>query len=165
MTAAPDVGARDRWVPIFADVARAWLADGRDLRLPLSGGCMRPTIPQGARIVVTPCDVTATRAGDVLVYEEASRLVCHRVLRHERGAHGSRLLTRGDGLREHATWIPAAAVIGRVIAIEHDGRRRALSGPRERLRASARVALSWLGVLATSTVRALRRASPVVRPA
>jgi hypothetical protein len=143
---------RETWLASYADMLRQWLADGRFARLRLSGISMEPTIPPGARLVLAGCEPAAIRVADLVVYEDADRLICHRVLRRRR----AQLLTKGDRLRVPAAWVAATSVIGRVVAIETDARPRRLSDLRERLRAQLATGRSWLVVLARSFVHTIR---------
>jgi signal peptidase I len=138
--------------------------DGSTVRLPLSGASMEPTIPGGARIVVERCEPAALRLGDIVVYEDAARLVCHRVLWRWARGRGA-LLTKGDRLRVPPAWVAASAVIGRVVAIETPRRHRVLVTPRERIRAHAAAARSGLALLGRPVVRGLRRLTTPARPA
>jgi hypothetical protein len=134
-------------------VLRQWLAEDRTVRLPLSGVSMKPTVGTGARIVVERCVPDGIRVADLVVYEDAGALICHRVLWRRGGA----ILTKGDRLRVPAAWVSATSVIGRVVAIETPARERRLAGARERAWSHAIAARSWLVLAARPVVRALRR--------
>jgi signal peptidase I len=155
----------DAWLPSYADILRRWLAEGRLARLPLSGLSMEPTISSGVHLVLEACAPDAIRAGDVVVYEDASGLICHRVLRRRPAADAPALLTKGDGLRVPPAWVSATSVVGRVVAIESPEGRRSLTAPRERWRTYAAMARSWLALLARAAIGAMRRSALAARPA
>lgn len=155
----------DAWLPSYADILRRWLAEGRLVRLPLSGLSMEPTISPGVHLVLEACAPDAIRAGDVVVYEDASGLICHRVLRRRPAADAPVLLTKGDRLRVPPASVSATSIIGRVVAIETPDGRRSLGDPRERWRACAAMGRSWLVLLARAGVAAMRRATLAARPA
>ena len=117
---------------------------------------MEPTIPSGARLVLAGCEPAAIRVADLVVYEDADRLICHRVLRRRHTRGGRELLTKGDRLRVPPAWVAATSVIGRVVAIETDARPRRLSDLRERVRAQLATGRSWLAVLARAFAHAAR---------
>ena len=155
----------DAWLPSYADILRRWLAEGRLARLPLSGLSMEPTMSPGVHLVLEACAPDAIRAGDVVVYEDASGLICHRVLRRRLTADAPVLLTKGDRLRVPPAWVAATSVVGRVVALETPEGDRALTGPRERWRAYAAIGRSWLVLLARAVVGAMRRSMLAARPA
>ena len=150
---------RDAWLPSYVDILRRWVADGRVARLPLSGVSMEPTILPGARVFMEGCEPGTIRVADVVVYEDASGLICHRVLGHRSSPGGRELLTKGDRLRVPPAWVSATSVVGRVVEIETGASRRRLTRPRERLRAYLAVGCSWL-VLLGLALRRVRHARP-----
>jgi signal peptidase I len=148
------------WFPLYIDVLRDSVGQGLAVHLPVSGHSMRPTIAGGATLVVVGTARAPMRPGDIVVYEDAGRVICHRVVWRRRTPLGGELLTKGDGITLPPVWVPASAVIGRVAAIETEGVRRSLDHPCERLRAFALVARAWVGVLGRRLMRvvgALRR--------
>ena len=156
--------ARDAWLSSYADVLRQWLAEGRVARLPLAGTSMEPAISSGARVVVDGCAPGAIRVGDLVVYESADTLICHRVLRRRHAPGGGELLTKGDRLRVPPVWVAATSVIGRVVTIETGARLRRLTDRGERLRGRIAAGRSWLALLGRLFVRALRGTPRAARP-
>jgi signal peptidase I len=144
------------WLPLYADVLRACLAAGEVLSLPVSGSSMGPAIRAGATLVVAGATPEAIRAGDVLVYEDGERVICHRALWRRRARAGAMLLTKGDRVALAPVWVRASAVIGRVVAVEAGGVRRRLDAPGERIRAWAVVGRAWTSLLARRLRRAIR---------
>src|SRR5712691_8974527 len=115
---APDSDAlRVAWLPSYIEVLRTWLMTGRSVRLPLSGHSMRPSVDAGAWLAVATRAPGALAVGDLIVYEDGGRLVCHRVLRRLRRPDGLHFLTKGDGVSLASGWISASAVLGCVVAI------------------------------------------------
>jgi signal peptidase I len=139
--------ARPEWFPLYVDVLREWLAEGRAVRLPVSGGSMQPTIDGDATLVVEGGESFAIRVGDIVVYEDARHAICHRVLWRRRTASGDEVLAKGDSVPLPPAWVPSPALIGRVVAIESPGIRRRLDEPRERVRALAIVGRAWASLL------------------
>jgi hypothetical protein len=151
------------WLPSYADMLRDWLAQGTSVRLLLSGTSMRPSIDDGATIVVAPVVVASMSAGDVALYEDAGRLVCHRVVSRRRAGHEDLLLLAGDGVRLPPVWIRGSAVVGRVAAVEQNGRVRRLDGRGARALSRLPVARAWIRWRLPSVLRALQRAMPSPR--
>ncbi len=160
---ADDAGAR--WIAPYADVLRASLAEGRSVRLGLSGISMRPTIPDGAAIVVAACAAPRIRRGDVVVHVDAGRLICHRVLGRRWSAQGDAFLTKGDAAAALPLLVPASSVIGRVVGVDVGGRRVRTDTRAARVRALAAVLRSWSLLRARALLRGLRRPIPARRGA
>jgi signal peptidase I len=148
--------ARPEWFPLYIDVLRDCLAEGLVVRLSVSGTSMRPTIDGGATLVVDGARPIVIRPGDIVVYEEAGHVICHRVLWRRRTPRGRDLLTKGDGVALPPAWVPEEALIGRVTAIETRGVRRRLDAPAERVRMLATVGRAWAGLLGRRLTRAVR---------
>ena len=147
---------RPEWFPLYVDVLREWLAEGRAVRLPVSGRSMQPTIDGDATLVVVGGESFAIRLGDIVVYEDARHVICHRVLWRRRTSSGDEVLTKGDSVPLPPAWVRSSALIGRVVVIESPGVRRRLDEPRERLRAFAIVGRAWAGLI-------VRRLTTVIR--
>lgn len=85
---------------------------------------MEPFAPAGSRVLVTSIAAHAVRRGDLILHEGAGRLICHRVIRRRSRNARVVLLTRGDAWRHSGAWISDRQVLGRVIAVERNGRAR-----------------------------------------
>ncbi len=147
---------RPEWFPLYVDVLRDCLAEGLAVHLPVSGTSMRPTIDGGATLVVDGAGPIAIRPGDIVVYEDAGHVICHRVLWRRRTPRGYELLTKGDGVALPPVWVPEGALIGRVAAIESRGVRRRLDEPGERVRTLAMIGRAWAILLGRRLTRAVR---------
>ncbi len=95
---------------------RRLLASAGELRLVVLGTSMAPTIRPGDTVVIRPL-AGALRVGDVLVYARSGQLWCHRVL-----VPGRSTITKGDNRGRPDAPVPAAAVIGRAVALQRGGR-------------------------------------------
>ena len=146
-------GDRPEWLPVYVDVLREWIAEGRAVRLPVSGTSMQPTIDGDATLVVRGDAPIAARVGDIVVYEDAGHVICHRVLWRRRTASGYEVLAKGDSVALPPAWVTSSALIGRVTVIETGGLRRRLDEPRERVRAFAIVGRAWASILARRLAR------------
>lgn len=118
------------------------------LRLYGAGSSMRPAIPAGAALIIEPATARDLRLGDVVVYRRDATLVAHRLVGRERDGGQVALRTKGDILAGLDVPLPAEGVLGRVVAMEHDGRRKRLD-------------TGWSRLTGLAAARLL----PVVRPA
>ena len=84
---------------------------------------MIPFIWDGDRVLVSPAGGAEILVGDVICYETSpGRLFLHRVIKRER----EQLVTKGDAL-DSTDLVSPAQVLGKVVAIERDGRFRRLA--------------------------------------
>jgi len=120
---------------------------------------MLPFLRHGDVLHVRPLPATAVRVGDVICYAPSpGRLHLHRVVaRDERG-----FVTRGDAL-PYVEDVPAASLLGRVIARERAGRVRRLDTPAAARRARAITVTAPLVARVLPLARALRRGWRTVR--
>lgn len=114
---------------------------------------MLPFIRGGDVVHVEPAGRREIAVGDVVCYAPAAGvLVVHRVIVRR----GDRLVTRGDAL-SHREILPGTHVLGRVVAVERDGRLRRLDTPFARATARAMVTAAPLVRLALPVAAWLRR--------
>jgi signal peptidase I len=85
---------------------------------------MHPTLQMGWRVFLEPARGEDLRVGEIAVFRGPRYLTIHRLVYRETGAGGTTLVFRGDynRLRER---IAPDAVVGRVVAIEVPGQKRA----------------------------------------
>ena len=127
LTAAPAV------VWLVADAVRRFGA----VRFRAHGGSMFPAIRSGDVLTIHRCAPADTRRGDIVVMHDGERLFAHRLIEIEGNGDGLQLVTRGDA---HWRRDPPRAFVGRVVAIEREGRELAAPfdcGPLDRTRGLA----------------------------
>lgn len=79
-TVNEDRDSRERALDIWLGLTgQAPLPEG-PLVMPILSGSMHPTIPLGAKILITPADYSSCQLGDVVIYLEDDRLIAHRLL-------------------------------------------------------------------------------------
>jgi signal peptidase I len=156
---------RPEWISLYLDILRQSLAEGLEVHLPVSGRSMRPMIAGGATLVVGGAGAIVIRPGDIVVYEDAGHVICHRVLWRRRTPTGYEVLTKGDSVALPPAWVPASALIGRVVAIETCGVRRRLDEPGARVRAFVVVGRAWAGLLRRRLTRVVRTLTMPARAA
>jgi len=111
-------------------VIAAILADGRIVRFEAGGDSMYPLIRSGDRLLVEPVAPRALRRGDVVLARLDRGLTAHRIVRID----GDTITTRGDNCDGDDPPFTPAQLLGRVRAVERDGRQR---GTRRGLRSLA----------------------------
>jgi hypothetical protein len=89
---------------------------------------MHPTIHYGEIIIVEPLGDSTIRSGDILLYRRSQAAIAHRLVRVTSPLHVERpqLVLRGDAADCADPPIGIDQVLGRVIAVERDGRVRRL---------------------------------------
>lgn len=108
------------------------------------GHSMHPTIVNGDVVHVARFDAASSRPGDILVYGHGEFLCVHRLIFKSGNPDiGSlTLTTAGDGLTYLDMAISDTAVIGRVVAIERNGKIRSIDMLTGRLSGIARIFLA-----------------------
>lgn len=92
------------------DLVKGALAEGKAVEIRSFGFSMWPRIKDGAPVRVEPCAAAELQQGDVVLFDEGSRLVLHRVLR----LSSTRALIKGDACPDVDGWIPLERVLGRL---------------------------------------------------
>ncbi len=143
-------------------VARAVLDRGCKLRFTARGLSMRPRLPHGSILEVSPRTFGNVRVGDVALYSTSEhRMVAHRII----ARRGETMLARGDSAARLDS-LDAAALLGVVTArVANDGTRRRLDHGSARAFGllsgiSYRCAVATVrvfGVLPLKKIRVLRR--------
>ena len=109
-TASPEL-LNELWEELFLKTGKLW---GRT-----SSGSMRPLIPANNRVLVERIGPDQVRFGDIALFRSDKHLVIHRVLGKRHGQGELAFLQKGDYNAE-AGFIPAAAILGRVRAVERN---------------------------------------------
>lgn len=111
---------------LFIDLIGELLGCGHSVRFRANGRSMYPTIKDGEEIVVKPVALSAVRVGDVVLYGSQRRVIAHRVVRIARTEQRTLtpvLILRGDASDFPDAPIEVSRVLGKVVAVERDGRR------------------------------------------
>ena len=92
------------------------------IRLRVSSWSMYPTLRPGDLIQALPTLASQIRLGEPVLFHSCGQLVCHRLVgRYQEGGR-TRLVTKGDRMPRSDEPIDALQVLGRVVAIERNGR-------------------------------------------
>ncbi len=125
---------------LFVDVLQSVLAGGGLVRFRADGDSMRPTIRGGEIVTAAPIVDGRIVAGDVLLFRSAGRVLAHRVVTIDATSREPVVRLRGDGKRGCDGPVDASQIVGRLVAVERDGRTVRLDGTLARLRYRMRAA-------------------------
>jgi len=105
------------------------LKSGRGVRFKAPGRSMTPTIREDEMITVEPVSPSSVRKGDIILYNNETGVIAHRVVYIEK-KQGSltphSFILRGDASIENDKPVASGQVLGKVVSLERDGRRIAL---------------------------------------
>jgi hypothetical protein len=106
--------------PKLLGLARAVLGCGVSFRFRATGQSMSPFIRSGDVLTIAPLSGRPPRIGEVVafVHPVTGKLAVHRVVR----ARDAARLLRGDATLEADGWVRPEDILGRVTAIERNGR-------------------------------------------
>lgn len=111
----------------FVDVATELLSRGYRVRFRAEGASMHPTIRAGETITVEPRSEIAV--GDIAFYRAKRGLIAHRVVEIRQWNGNARLLlTRGEDTGSTDEAVREHQILGRVVAVERNGRSIDLGG-------------------------------------
>lgn len=108
-------------------LSREFLERGTSIRFQAKGFSMRPFIRDGDFITVSPIKNSSIRIGDVVFYSTAgNNVIAHRII-NKYGKDGNmNLLIKGDAGFGPPERVNSQGVLGKVVAIERNGRKRNL---------------------------------------
>ena len=113
----------------FGDLSADLLKMGKQVRFRATGSSMHPLVRDGDTLLISPCQPSDIRPGDILLCVGAhQRVVVHRVIRRKRSRHGAQFLLQGDKAAQSDGWIDSSAIYGRLEEITRDGKRIVTSG-------------------------------------
>ncbi len=139
----------------LAGLMAAVLGKGLPFRFEARGESMHPAIRHGDVVTVAPVAGRAPRAGDVVafIHPGTGGVRVHRIVAVERGSY----VLKGDNALGADPAVGPDRILGLVVGLERDGRRRGL-GPAFGAAALARLSrTSWFTRLARRARRTLRR--------
>jgi len=117
----------------FIDVGRDILERGKSLRFQARGRSMQPFIRDGDVLEVEPVEAAAVRFADVIFYHvDKAHAVAHRVIRRSLQDGLPVFIARGDAQTGRGEKVSCDQLLGRVSAIERNGKRKVLGGARHK---------------------------------
>jgi signal peptidase I len=112
------------------ELARGKLAQGALLRLRVSGQSMAPLVERGDLVLVQRVNPADLRRGDLVLVEQGGGFLVHRLVAAPRrrgarscGPDAHQVQTKGDNASYADLPLLPQDVLGRVVAVERDGRR------------------------------------------
>jgi hypothetical protein len=139
VTTPPATGPHPVAEPVVQAVLDAWSEAGRCSHVPITGASMWPLLLPGDTALIEHGHQDWW-IGDVLAYRPGNQLVIHRLLRQlETGT----LLLGGDNQPQPDPPVPREAVLGRVVAVEAQGRQFRLDGRLLRIMGLLWAGCSW----------------------
>jgi signal peptidase len=102
---------------------------GKSIRFQAKGWSMRPFIRDGDFIVVSPIENSSIRTGDVVFYLTTyNKVMVHRVIKKYKKDkdNGITMFIKGDATFSSPEKIDMQNVLGKVIAVERNGRKKRL---------------------------------------
>jgi RimJ/RimL family protein N-acetyltransferase len=116
------------------ELSRAFLENGKSVRFQAKGWSMRPSIQDGDFVVVSPIENSSTKIGDVVFYSTAgNRVVVHRVINKYKKDGSVTIVIKGDVCLGSPERVNSQDVLGKVVAIERNGREKRLDTKLSRL--------------------------------
>ncbi|NUM43310.1 MAG: S26 family signal peptidase [Anaerolineales bacterium] len=110
-------------MPSYQDLALEIAAQASTLRLRINGTSMAPLMQDGESVIVEPTPFERLQRGDVIAFRHSRQTITHRIIALE----PSGVLTLGDNLRKLDPPVPSDMILGRVVALEKNGRAYPLS--------------------------------------
>ena len=106
------------------ELATEILQTSGKLTLQVTGWSMLPTIFPGDTLIIERCSAASTCEGDIVLVSRDGRLFVHRLLEKTRESdRSSSIRTRGDSMPTIDPPVTEEQLMGRVSAIERNGRR------------------------------------------
>jgi signal peptidase len=102
---------------------------GKSVRFQARGWSMRPFIRDGDFIIVSPIENSPIRAGDVVFYlTTENKVMVHRVIRKRKKDKDNRIIMfiKGDATFNSPEKVEMLNVLGKVVAVERNGRKKRL---------------------------------------
>jgi signal peptidase len=102
---------------------------GKSIRFRAKGWSMRPFIRDGDFIVVSPVEYSSIKTGDVVFYLTAkNKALVHRVIKKSKKDKDDRITMyiKGDATFSTAEKVEMQKILGKVVAVERNGRKKKL---------------------------------------
>ena len=126
---------------VFVEVTAELLRRGCTVRFRAGGRSMHPAIRDGESITVVPTELSEIKHGDIIAYRKRRSVLAHRVVRIKRSERGdgdvSALVMRGDTACSCDAPVAPGQVLGKVVAVERNGRRLSVSDWRAKVARAA----------------------------
>jgi hypothetical protein len=142
----------------FQTLAGEILSAGRGMRFQAAGESMRPFLCSGDVLTVAPLGNRPVQVGEIVLAQIAEgRLLAHRVVGVRRRAGMAQVRIQGDACAYADGWFDLKGILGRVVAVEHNGRKIQFDSAGQRLTAWLWVSLRPLAARLAWVPQAWRR--------
>jgi signal peptidase I len=148
----------------LSKISKELLDEGKTVRFQVKGWSMRPFIQDKDFITVAPARNSRMRIGDIVYYftpEKKPRV--HRVVNIRKKKGRVTYLIKGDATYGSAEHVEATSVLGKVTAVEREGRTRRMDTAFSRIKSLLLAAISpfnrwvyFLGSLVKQTLSLFR---------
>jgi len=100
---------------------------GKSIRFQAKGWSMRPFIRDGDFIVVSPIENSSIKAGDIVFHlTTENKVMVHRVIRKHKKGNRMIMFIKGDATFSSPEKVEMQNVLGKVVAVERNGRKKRL---------------------------------------
>jgi signal peptidase I len=118
----------------FLGLSRDILEKGKSVRFQAKGWSMRPLIRDGDFILVSPVENSTIKTGDVVLYSATgNKVMVHRLIGKYKRKGRTEVLIKGDATLSPPEKMDIQNVLGKVVAIERNGRKKRLDTKLHRL--------------------------------
>ena len=110
---------------IFFEVAVNLLQNGQSVRFQAPGRSMKPSIREDETIIIEPITPSEVRKGDIILYNNHTGVIAHRVIRIERkdtSQPPDSFILRGDASITNDKPVAAEQILGKVVSVVRNGR-------------------------------------------
>ncbi len=114
---------------LLLKLSRDILEKGKSIRFQANGWSMRPFIRDGDFIVVSPVENSSIRTGDVVFHlTTENKVMVHRVIKKYKKDEDNRIIMfiKGDATFSFPEKVEMQNVLGKVVAVERNGRKKRL---------------------------------------
>lgn len=97
------------------------------------GQSMWPFLKSGEKLIVKEAPLNSLKLGDIILFRQAEKLVCHRLVKRS-SVNGKMILyTRGEHNFFHKDPVEEEMLLGRVVGVFRNGKVKSLNGVLGRL--------------------------------
>lgn len=93
------------------------LLRGQTFRFRVASWSMAPALLKGDQLTVEPATPAQLQVGDLLLFHDRGRLICHRLVATQESGTGPRLITKGDAVTGCDAPLQPENVLGRVVGV------------------------------------------------
>ncbi|MDX9920399.1 MAG: signal peptidase I [Paludibacter sp.] len=115
------------------DVAVELLSKNHSLNYRTKGMSMYPTLRPGDKAIVEKCEADKCKRGDIVVFRQDNKLICHRIIKSDFRRGELSILTKGDNCRKADKPFTSDSLLGIVRVFERDAKQRSFDDNRHHI--------------------------------